>query len=278
MTMKPLAAAWPGLARRIARARSIVVASDFDGTLAPIRNRPEAATPAPGARAALARLAAVPGVTMAIVSGRALEDLERRVGVDGPIWIGNQGYETRIPGRPVVRAWEGVDRAPVLRAARAVSERLKGVRGVFLEDKGPIVTLHYRLAPRKEIDRIGEALRNMKRQQASAVRIAEGKCVFEFRPARPVNKGRALLRALSEINVPARAMFWYFGDDEADEEAFAALPDDAVTVHVGSLADASVARYVVDAPRDVVSVLDAIRRVAERRPAAARFTAKPPGC
>jgi trehalose 6-phosphate phosphatase len=264
----PLTSAWNGLAARAAGAAAIGVGLDFDGTLTPIRDRPESVVLAPSAQAVLQRLASMAGVTVAIVSGRALADLERYLPLPGLLLIGNHGYEVRLPGGPPQRLYGESDRAAALEAATAAEAAVRGVPGVFLEDKGPIVALHYRLAPPSEIPRIADAVREAGRRFQAGVRVADGKCVYEFRPARPVDKARAFAASLAGAGVPSGAMLWFFGDDRSDEDVFSALPPDAVTVHVGDPSDRSAARYVVEAPGEVVFVLDALRQAAEKRPAA----------
>src|SRR5271166_2536395 len=74
---------------RISRAASVVLFLDFDGTLAPIVPRPALAELPNVARQVLNELAALPGTTLAIVSGRALADVRRRVGIAGLIYAGN---------------------------------------------------------------------------------------------------------------------------------------------------------------------------------------------
>jgi trehalose 6-phosphate phosphatase len=266
----PLTSAWAELAARVRGATAVGIGLDFDGTLTPIRDRPESAVLAPPVRVALRRLASVPGVTVAVVSGRALADLEGLLAVPGLILIGNHGYESRLPGGPPRRAYAESDRAAVLEAASAAESAVRGIPGIFLEDKGPILALHYRLAPTSEIPRIAAAMRDIGVRFRAGVRIAEGKCVYEIQPARPAGKSRAFGESLAGAGVPRDAMLWFFGDDRTDEEAFAALPPDAVTVHVGDPSDRSAARYVVGTPADVASALDALRRIAGGRPATAR--------
>src|SRR5689334_24286330 len=74
--------------------RPLLLASDYDGVLARLRDEPSAAVPEPGVADALGRLAAVDGVTVALVSGRGVADLQTTSGFTGPFrWIGSHGAE-----------------------------------------------------------------------------------------------------------------------------------------------------------------------------------------
>src|SRR5688572_9669020 len=81
----------------IARPR-LLIACDFDGTLAPIVDQPEEATLPSQVRRLLGKLQALPGVTVAVISGRAVCDLRTRVGIDGVLYAGNHGLEIDAPG------------------------------------------------------------------------------------------------------------------------------------------------------------------------------------
>jgi trehalose 6-phosphate phosphatase len=78
----------------IAARRPLLIATDYDGVLARLRDVPSAAVPEPGVAEVLARLAAVDGVTVALVSGRGVDDLQATSGLIGPYrWVGSHGAE-----------------------------------------------------------------------------------------------------------------------------------------------------------------------------------------
>ena len=86
------------LGERLARAESVLLCLDFDGTLAPIVDEPMLAMLPAAMRQTLNELAALENVTIAIVSGRALGDVKGRVGMPGLIYAGNHGLEIEGPG------------------------------------------------------------------------------------------------------------------------------------------------------------------------------------
>jgi trehalose 6-phosphate phosphatase len=94
-----------GALREIARTRRLLVALDFDGTLAPEVDDPEAARALPEARAAVLRLIAMPNTRVALVSGRALESLIQVSNLpDSVLLVGSHGIELRPLRRAPCRA------------------------------------------------------------------------------------------------------------------------------------------------------------------------------
>lgn len=259
--MKHLLTAWDEIAIRLARAGSIVVASDFDGTLTSIQESPDAVSLPERARNVLGRLAQTRNATVVIVTGRSLADIERRAMIPGVILIGNHGYEVYVPGKPPERSYAAAERMAVARVAKAVEPLLRVTPGLFIEDKGPIVSVHYRRVPPTAVPHLLDKINEVAMAAWPSVDVVAGKQVVEFRPARAVNKGQTLLRVLRYNGIPPDALFCYFGDDATDEDVFLALPHDSVTVHVGDAADDSAATYVVASPDEVLHALDRIAGV-----------------
>src|SRR4051794_16012206 len=79
--------------RLLGRARTVLIASDFDGTLCPIASSPSEVRVAPYMLEVLRSVAASSRIKLAIVSGRALQDVSRRVPIDNVIFAGNHGLE-----------------------------------------------------------------------------------------------------------------------------------------------------------------------------------------
>jgi trehalose-phosphatase len=156
-------------------------------------------------------------------------------------------------------------------AAYELSAVAEVVPGAWLEDKGPTLALHYRQVEPCSRGALLDTVRAVAARLPGSIRVDEGRCVFDVRPAGAgVTKATALRDAFAEAGVPGGAMRWYAGDDTTDEDVFAALSPDAVTVYVGDPGGATAARYVAADPGEVVFVLDALRKAAERRPAAGR--------
>jgi trehalose 6-phosphate phosphatase len=212
-----LADALAGLARR----RPLLVASDYDGVLAPLVGDPSAAVPQPGAAEALAALAGRDGVTVALVSGRGVADLQEVSGLSGPYrWIGSHGAEFDGP-----LAGELAARRDAL--AAQLGPVIAGTPGARLEVKPAAVAVHVR----QVADRAAAAvlLAQVEGQVDPSLTKKPGKEVLEL-AVTDADKGSALRRLRGELGA-AGAL--YLGDDVTDEDGFRALEADDVTVKVG---------------------------------------------
>lgn len=231
---------------RLARERALVVL-DFDGTLAPIVERPGDAAMRPETRTLL-RVAALL-YPCAVVSGRARADVAGRLeGVPLVAVVGNHGAEAGFgpvdPGpRREVRAW-----------AEAVRRELAGAAGVELEDKGLSLAIHYRRAP--------DAAAARERALSAAVRLPGarvfgGRKVVNVVPAAAPGKGAAVAELLRRLG---RRAALYAGDDVTDEDAFSVKG--IVSVRVGRT-HASRAAWYLPGQAEVDALLRAL--VAARR-------------
>ncbi len=207
--------------------RPLLLLSDFDGTLSRIVMDPWGARVLPGARRALRRLAGIPGVRIALLSGRTVPDLASRARVGGAIYLGNHGIErAELPRRARAEALR-VEHDPALDdyvedAARLASEvpRLVPDGWLSVERKGPAVTFHFRAAPdvaaaRARVLSAVEALD----PRARLVRFP-GRRAVELRPPGAAAKGDALRTMVDEVRP---AVTWMLGDDASDAQAFVAL-------------------------------------------------------
>lgn len=219
---------------RLAGADGLVVGLDFDGTLAPVAAEPDAASIQPATRRVVSRLAGRPDATVAVISGRALDDLRTRVGVEGIAYVGNHGFEMEQDrGRSVHPEAEAL-RPAVERACDAVEAWAGNVPGCIVERKGPTATVHYRRTP---ADRVREVRAAVEAAAGSedGIRLVAGKQAIEVRPDVDWDKGSAVRRVVEDAPDGWRAV--YVGDDATDEDAFRALEPDDVGVRVGEAAD-----------------------------------------
>ncbi|RZU33733.1 trehalose-phosphatase [Blastococcus saxobsidens] len=221
MTSAPLPSGLDDALAALAGRRPLVVASDYDGVLARLRDDPAAAVPEPGVAEALARLGAVDGVTVALVSGRGVEDLQRTSGLTGPFrWVGSHGaeYDGPLPGELAGRRDELAD---LLRPGVA------GTPGARLEVKPASVAVHVRQVADR--DAAAALLARGRELADSSLTLKPGKDVLEI-AVTDADKGSALQRLIAEVGAAAAI---YLGDDVTDEDAFRALGPDDVTVKVG---------------------------------------------
>jgi trehalose 6-phosphate phosphatase len=220
---------------------NVLLAFDFDGTLAPIVEQPEAAALPQSTRLVLERLAL--RYPCAIISGRSREDVLRRVhGIQ--IWsvIGNHGLEPS----------DGAHCHPheVEKWRRTLERRLVRLEGVFIEDKVFSLAIHYRRSRKKRhaFMTIREAVRSLKN-----VRVIRGKDVVNLVAPDAPHKGMALedLRARFGCDTAL-----YVGDDETDEDVFELdQPGRLLCVRVGRR-ERSAASYYLRSQSEVTVLLE----------------------
>lgn len=201
-----------------------LVALDYDGTLSPIVDDPEAAYAEPGAADVLGRLAARLG-TVAVVTGRPVLALRRLAGLDDA--AGLSGLE--VLGQYGVERWDAAtgqvvapDTPPEVAQAYAALPALLaglGVPDAFLEDKGRAIGVHVRRAadPHGAFERLREPLTGFAEQHG--LHLEPGKLVLELR-APGTDKGGALRSLVLERG--ARSVV-YAGDDLGDLAAYDAV-------------------------------------------------------
>ena len=211
----------------------LLIGLDFDGTLTPLRPRPGQVRLASSTRALLEALARKPGVTVAVVSGRALPDLRRRAKARGVRLGGNHGLELEDWVHPAARAAR-----PRLAAAAAELRRL--YPRLLVEDKRWSVSIHR--APAPPVLALARRLR---------LHARVGKRVVELLPTAKWHKGHAL-RKLAD-----GGRILYAGDDATDELAFRLLGRKALTVKVGP--GPTAARYRLGGVSAVRRLLAALR-------------------
>ncbi|HJV72018.1 trehalose-phosphatase [Ideonella sp.] len=225
--------------------RHPLLAFDFDGTLAPIVARPgDARVPAPVAHR-LQRLAG--RLPVAVVSGRSVQDVRRRLLFTPWRIVGNHGAED--DGSSTAD-----DQAAVLAPARAGLVAQAGplrAAGVMVEDKGLSIALHYRLAS----DAAGaqHAISEVVARLPPSLAVFGGKMVVNIVAARSRDKADAVA-ALVAASGTQTAVF--VGDDVNDEPVFVRAEPDWLTVRVGHDDPRSSARWFLDGPADLPRLLD----------------------
>lgn len=226
---------------RLASAPSLLVASDFDGTLAELIDDPIAALPLPRSLDALRLLAGAPGTTVAIVSGRRRSELVARFDDRRFVLIGEHGADA---GGGIL-----TESAALTHVRERMIEMAAVTPGAFVEHKHHSVVFHYRMA-----EDPNPALENLRRLAADSVGITliDGKKMLEVTDS-TTNKGKAI--SLLRVSLAA-AHVLFIGDDVTDETVFATLGPDDFTIHVG--AGPTLARALLPDPEAVSDFLEAL--------------------
>ena len=212
----------------------LAVMLDIDGTLAPIAATPENAFVPLETSEVVRKLAQVPGVHLALVSGRAVDDARKLLDVEGAWIIGNHGLEIRTPegelsAVPEAHAFE----ATIAEANKALALLSRETRGALVENKRWTLTLHFRLSDERMVPTLVAAAHEIAREHGLDSRL--GKKVIELRPPVAINKGTATLALAGRVGALGSGSVLYAGDDQTDEDAFLVLRKamrDAVTIHV----------------------------------------------
>lgn len=211
----------------------VLLAFDFDGTLAPIvADRRRARMRAATARL-FSRLCQL--YPCSVISGRSQADVASRLqGAAVKCVIGNHGIE---PG-PNLKTFE----REVSVARAQLEQALGGLQGVELEDKRYSLALHYRKARQARVARA--AILDAVAQLSVAMRIVSGRKVVNVVPARAPSKAQALLQLRAAEGADTAL---YVGDDISDEEVFELdQPGRLLTVRIGESATSSAAYYLRD--------------------------------
>ena len=228
--------------------RSLAIFLDYDGTLTPIVSQPDQAVLMDSTRAILRTLAAK--MPVAILSGRELKDVSRRVSIDGIVYAGSHGFD--IAGPRGLRRQEATEFLPALDAAeKELHEKLAGMAGALIERKCFSIATHYRNVDETEVPRIEAALSEITERHRKLRRI-DGKKVYELLPDINWDKGKAVLWLLENLGLERpKVRPIYIGDDRTDEDAFRALEQRGAGILVSEEPRATAASYSLRDPSEV---------------------------
>lgn len=241
---------------RLATVPVLLVSSDFDGTISPIAIDPDHAHPLPAAVDALTELAQLPRTHVALVSGRALDDLARRAALPSSVHlVGSHGWESQAWATTVLDPAAQERRRLIAVAGHRVAAQFAGVH---VEEKPATVAIHYRTVDVEHKPAVQAAIAAGP-GQLDGVHALHGKEVVEFSVVE-TTKGTALARLRHQLGADAVI---FVGDDTTDELAFAVLGDTDVGVKVGP--GDSQAAWRVDDPAAVAVLFGELATQRARR-------------
>ena len=225
---------------------------DFDGTLTPLIRNPERVRLNTPTRNVLLDILGSRTIALHVISGRSLDDVAARVGVDGITYAGNHGME--IMGRYV----RFVD--PIALSARNdlldLTDQLRGAlqpfRGVQIEFKRLTATVHYGKTAETEIPAVREIVDDLAEVYSPSLRLRSGVDSVDILPSTSWNKGSAVNWINECCGIPPQYSI-YIGDDSTDEDAFKALPE-GITIRVGDT-PTSAAMFLLNDPVEVLAFL-----------------------
>jgi trehalose 6-phosphate phosphatase len=230
------------VASKVRAAGHVFLFLDFDGTLAPIVEESGAAAMPPETRELLVRLIKKRSISLAIVSGRSLADLQARVGLERLIYAGNHGLKICGPGLSFVEPAADRRTVELRKLTQDLGMRLSHISGANVENNGLTASVHFRQASKNDLEEIRRLVDLLVGSRGDLFHVTNGLMVFEIRPRVNWNKGIAVQWILTASERPD-ALPVYVGDDVTDEDAFSALPE-GITVKVGRAAGTSAKYYL----------------------------------
>jgi trehalose 6-phosphate synthase/phosphatase len=231
------------LLRSLHNAKRLLLLLDYDGTLVPFAGTPDLAPPDAELKELLRKLAARPGTSIHIVSGRRRSTLERWFGGLPVALHAEHGYWSRLGHED---AWQAMFETPVEwkdKALPLLERFVMSTPGTLIEEKSTGLAWHYRMADPDFGAIQAEKLKlELERElQVLPVEVLTGSKVLEIR-LRGVSKGVVASRVIAADK--GQSTLFAMGDDMTDEDMFAALEPTGMTVHVG--AAPSAARYRIE--------------------------------
>lgn len=236
--------------------KTIVLFLDYDGTLSPIVNHPEDAVLSDEMKEALRQCAKAH--TVAVVSGRDLEDVRKRVDLDELIYAGSHGFRIRGPEGMKMKHKKTQDILPDL---SNVEKQLNsyfedGPKGVQVERKMYAIAVHYRNAEEESLPVINNIVDRVLKDQPD-LKKGKGKKIIEIKPDIDWHKGKAIEWILDSLDllIDPDVLPVYLGDDVTDEDAFKMISDSGIGILVGDHGKASAAKYRLNNVEEVQAFL-----------------------
>jgi len=208
------------IGHRVANAPRVLLGLDFDGTLAAIANQPESVTLSVEMRDVLHRLANGSQISVAVISGRTLEDVRQRIAIESIHYAGDHGME--IDGTAV--KWKNPVAVACVDRLSEIIERLEStlatIDGARVERKRFTASVHYRHVAPADVPRLTKLVIAVLRQMdASVFKLSSGLKVLEISPCTASSKGLAMRQIAAGLS-PQPTLAMFLGDDVTDEDAF----------------------------------------------------------
>lgn len=243
--------------------KALFVALDFDGTLAPINNDPEAVEISTEMKKRLKNLAM--RCRVAIITGRDLQDIRERVGLEELFYSGSHGFEIVGPPGSGLFFEVGKKFLPVLASAeRSLSVLVEKVPGAVLQRKRFSISIHYRLVEESLVPELENIVNGVVKNLKGLVTRSDKKAI-EILPGMEWSKGRALMWLLEATGMsPENSFVICIGDDITDEDTFRAVKGRGVGIIVAETEppQATFADYSLASTAEAGRFIEILERIA----------------
>ncbi len=207
---------------------------DYDGTLTPIVETPDKAVISDEMRSLIIELKDI--IPVAVISGRALEDVKGRVGIEDILYAGNHGAEIWDGKKAIISQGSAENRRLLEEVLEKLKKEASYIKGVLIEDKGITASVHFRNVNTHQAGDVFSIFEKTANEYKDDFRFIVGKKVFEIRPINIWNKGDAvswIIENMGQGRFPV-----YIGDDTTDEDAYSVLKHRGLSVSIGGSASA----------------------------------------
>ncbi len=232
---------------------------DYDGTLSPIVDDPDEAKLSDKGKVILEKLAEQ--LTVAVISGRGLDDLKAKVGLKSLIYAGSHGFEITGPGGLEMQYEKGQEILPQLNLAeKFLKEKLELIQGCQVERKKYAIAVHYRNVAKERVKEIKKTVAEAVESQ-DKLKVGKGKKILELKPDLEWHKGEALNWLLENLELKTQQYQHIFvGDDITDEDALKVVQENGIGILVGTHGQKTFANYRLDDTEEVYRFLDELRK------------------
>lgn len=264
----------PDVKTKVVKKRFLFIGLDYDGTLTPIVKHPDYALLSKHTKSLIRDLCNMKNAFVCIISGRSYNDIRKKVGIRKIIYAGNHGMEIKIrkihrkESLPSFIKNSKKYKEGIKRICRNLKRKLKGLKGVWVENKGLSASIHYRLAKSEDAQKAKKIV-FLGIKATKDLKLTKGKKVWEIKPKINWDKGKAIRHILEENLTKDRrkkTAVVYVGDDKTDEDAFSFLEKCGITILVSNHAlIKSKANYFLKNQREVIKFLIWLKNLWEEK-------------
>ncbi|HHT9136213.1 MAG TPA: trehalose-phosphatase [Candidatus Wunengus sp. YC60] len=229
--------------------RNVILLTDFDGTLTPIRKHPDLAALSEEIRQILINFSQDKAIFLGIITGRSLKQIKKLVQIQDILYVANHGIELEGPGIRSTCPEAKKARSTLWHIYIKLFKSLRHIEGIYVEDKGLSISLHYRTVKKRgDVEQVGRILHAVTKPflDRNMLLLHTGKMVYEIRPPVKWNKASTIQWLLTHYfpsECSENSLLIYLGDDKADIEVFDSLRGKGLTIFVGNPSNVSAAEY-----------------------------------